>query len=591
MVALSPLPLFRRFLAPYRWRLGALVLLVLGATLSEGIGVGLFYPLIVYIEKGSVFLQQGSGQRLARLLAVVGVAPSPATFIGLIFLAIVFTMTLKWAVLAASARIYIPLMKDLRDHAFAQILESRLSFFQAGSSANLTHTLDDEVENVGQSFNFAVLLATGSVAVVVYAAILVVVSWRLTALVAAIGAARYGVSSLVIRRMRALGEQYSGLRVRLKGSIVSVYQGIEVIKAFATEAFERQRFERLTGQIAANAGAIAETAAANGFFEGLLGDALLCVVVYLAVARLRMQAAGLLTFLFVVTRIIPKISGINDARIRLAEYLSRLHFLPEALAAEGLPRLTWGSRPKPAFEREIALEGVSFSYPNSEFPSLSGVSLRLAKGETLALVGESGAGKSTLARLLLRLFDPNSGRVLVDGIPLPELRREDWARLVSVVSQEAFIFDDTLENNVRYGSPGCTPQQLQDALRRARALDFVEALPERAGTRLGERGANLSGGQRQRVAIARAFLRDAPILILDEATSAMDSVTERLIQDAIEDLARDRTMLVIAHRFATIRNADRIVVLDKGRVAESGTHEELMERGMLYRRYHDLQVR
>jgi ABC-type multidrug transport system fused ATPase/permease subunit len=180
----------------------------------------------------------------------------------------------------------------------------------------------------------------------------------------------------------------------------------------------------------------------------------------------------------------------------------------------------------------------------------------------------------------------------VDGIPLPELRREDWTRLIGVVSQDTFIFDDTLENNIRYGAPNCTDEQFREALKRARAEEFVARLPAKEKTELGERGVRLSGGQRQRVAIARAFLRDAPILILDEATSAMDSVTERLIQEAMTELSRDRAMLVIAHRLGTVRDADRILVLDHGRAAESGTHEELLAReGGLYRRFHELQSR
>ncbi len=580
-----------RSLAPYRSRLAVLALLIVASTAFEGLGVGLFYPLVAYIQNGAAFLSQGPGLKVARTLSWAGLSPSVGLFVGLIFCVIAVATFLKWAVLVASERIYNPMMKSVRDLAFANILESHLSFFQGGSSAALVHALDDEVEHLGQSFNFLALLVTSAVAVLVYVGLLVWASWRLTLLVFAIAVARYAVSSFIIRRTRTLGQEHGVLKVRLKGLIAAIYQGIEVVKAFAAEAWERRRFEGVTADVERNASALAQAQAGNSLAEGLLGDGLLCLVVYLAVSGLSMGAAKLLTFLFVITRVIPKVAAINDARIRLAEYLSRLHFLPDALGEGKLPRLSWGAREKSSFDKEIVFEDVSFKYARAEHASLINVSLTLKRGETVALVGETGAGKSTLARLLLRLFDPTEGRVLVDGVPLPELRREDWARLVSVVSQEPFLFDDTLEANVRYGSPDAPPEKVQDAMRRARASEFVERLPQREKTRLGERGGNLSGGQRQRVAIARAFLRDSPILILDEATSAMDAVTERLIQDAIEELARERTMLVIAHRFTTIRGADRIVVLAQGRVAEQGTHDELLAHGPLYKRYHDLQAR
>ncbi len=275
----------------------------------------------------------------------------------------------------------------------------------------------------------------------------------------------------------------------------------------------------------------------------------------------------------------------------MTEYLSRLKWLPQVLAAGGLPALHWGDRQKETFTDRIVFEGVSFRFPEANHDALKDISLTFDRHQTLAIVGESGSGKSTLTRLLLRLFDPTEGVITVDGVPLTELRRQDWTRLVSVVSQDTFIFDDTLENNVRYGAPSCSEAEFRAALSRARADEFVSRLPQKEKTELGERGVRLSGGQRQRIAIARAFLRDSPILILDEATSAMDSVTEALIQEAMTELARDRAMLVIAHRLSTIRHADRILVLEHGKIAESGTHDELMTRAGLYRRFHELQVR
>jgi subfamily B ATP-binding cassette protein MsbA len=222
---------------------------------------------------------------------------------------------------------------------------------------------------------------------------------------------------------------------------------------------------------------------------------------------------------------------------------------------------------------------------------LRDISFALAKGKVVALVGPSGAGKTTLADLLPRFHDPTGGQILMDGVPLSRISRRSLRALMGVVSQDTVLLNDSVKANIAYGSPGVTARQIEAAAEAANAAAFIETLPQRYDTLLGERGTRLSGGQRQRIAIARALLRDPPILILDEATSALDTESERLVQQAIERLMQDRTVLVIAHRLATVRDADEIVVLDAGRIVQRGSHEELLRAAGLYRRLHDLQFR
>jgi subfamily B ATP-binding cassette protein MsbA len=233
---------------------------------------------------------------------------------------------------------------------------------------------------------------------------------------------------------------------------------------------------------------------------------------------------------------------------------------------------------------------VSFRYGDGDLV-LSEVSFRLPRGKVVALVGPSGAGKTTAADLLPRFHDPIGGQILMDGVPLTRLTRGSLRALLGVVSQDTVLLNDTVHVNIAYGSPGATRDQVEAAAQAANAAGFIASLPEGYDTLLGERGTRLSGGQRQRIAIARALLRDPPILILDEATSALDSESERLVQQAIERLMRRRTVLVIAHRLTTVRDADEIVVLDEGKVVQRGSHEELLSAGGLYRRLYDLQFR
>jgi len=249
-----------------------------------------------------------------------------------------------------------------------------------------------------------------------------------------------------------------------------------------------------------------------------------------------------------------------------------------------------GARALPGFREAIRFEGVSFRYPTASEPTLRDISLEIRRGEVVAFVGMSGAGKSTLMDLLPRFHDVTGGRITVDGHDLREITQASLRAQIAVVTQETFLFSDSILYNIAYGRPGAEGDDIRRAARQAHADEFIQAQPEGYATLVGERGVRLSGGQRQRLAIARAFLKDPPILILDEATSDLDAESEFMVQQALSDLMQNRTVLVIAHRLATVRNADRIVVVHEGRIAEAGRHDELLARDGVYRRLYALQM-
>jgi ATP-binding cassette subfamily B protein len=289
-------------------------------------------------------------------------------------------------------------------------------------------------------------------------------------------------------------------------------------------------------------------------------------------------ASGAIAELSEVWGEIAQAAGAAD---RLLELLAARSEVAEPLHPKPMPATSLGT---------IAFEDVRFAYPSRpDVPALSGVSFTVRQGETVAVVGPSGAGKSTIFNLILRFYDPQSGRIRVDGIPVNEAATQDLRSRIALVPQDIALFDDTVAENIRYGAPHASDADVVGAAKAAQADGFIRAMADGYATRLGERGVTLSGGQRQRIALARALLRDAPILLLDEATSALDAESEMAVQEALARLAQTRTTLIIAHRLATVQRATRILVLDQGRIVEEGRHADLIRKGGLYSRLAELQ--
>jgi len=581
--------LFRENILRYKVRLVVLGIIVFAGAAMEGVNLSLFYPLMEYVQQGGDFFQDKKFNYLIILMDTLYLPHSVGYFIILLFIVITISLLLTVATQVYSFKVYSLIAKEIRDDSFNKVVHAPMSYFLRITSGQLVSMIYNEAEYVANSLNFLTGLIVNIVFLVIYGVAAFYISWELTLLVVSIAFVRYCISGYFIRKIRLLGQQYAEIVAAMNSYLISVYQGIDIVKTFVMEKSEVIRLQEKTAAFRNNAVALGCSKSYSRFSEEFAGLFLVCLLIYLALVKMQIPPASLLILLFIIFRIIPKVTGINDCRIRIADYSGKIVYLKDIMQQDQFGLSERGTVRKDCFEDSIIFENVSFRYPDNDKAAVCNVNIKLKKNQTVAIVGESGSGKTTFARLLLKLYEPSSGKISIDGVDLLDFSSESRKTLLSVVNQDTFIFDDTVENNIVYGSEGCSYKLFEEALRNAQAEEFVNQLPLREKELIGERGIKLSGGQRQRISIARAFLRNTPILVLDEATSALDSVTEGRIQEALDRLSKNRTLVVIAHRLSTIQNADRIIIFSHGRIVEEGRHEELLARGGFYNAYYSQQ--
>ncbi len=482
--------------------------------------------------------------------------------------------------------------RHMRDGVYGHLQYLPLSFFGRMKVGQLITRVLNDTREARTVITFALTdVLRQAVTAVTYQAFLLLMSWQLTLVALVTGPlVAVGLSPILSRLKGSYGKAF-----QQRGELVSVVQetisGIRLVKSYGAEEHERERFGESSHRYARRMVRANALSQAAGPISETLSTVIALVLIWIGANMVlgtgTLSAEVFIAFVTMAVRLVSPVKALAQFPAKMQLSLAAAERFFEVLDTEAEPAHEPGMEPARAPRESIRFENVDFEY-ESDRPVLRGIDFEARPGEVVALVGPSGAGKSTLVDLLPRFIDPTGGRITMDGQDLRDIPLGTLRSLFGVVSQETVIFHDTVRANVSYGDDR-PEDEIWEAIRAANAEDFVRELPDGIDTLLGDRGVRLSGGQRQRVGIARAILRDPPLLILDEATSSLDTESEQLIQAALERLLTGRTVFVIAHRLSTISGADRILALEDGRLVESGTHDELYAAGGLYRRLSDLQ--
>lgn len=627
-----------QFAKPYPVWIALTVILGFSGALFNGVSTTLIVPLILNFIGQNQQIKEGPFL-IQYLMKPFDNLPENYQLLALtstvIFVIILKNLTNYTGVLVSSA-LSRAIVSDLRSAGVRLLLDVDLDYYSKAKIGDVINQLGGEIARTASAISLAISIFTHTITVFLFICLLVAISWKLTLISTIMLVFVYKINQYFINRAQVFGQQLSQMSAGYSVRLLETLNGMRLIKGTANEEREYQKLltliktrEQADFQAQANFAAI-----------GPINEVLSIIIVVFIVICGRLLFAHnidsfiplLLTYLFLLFRTLPLISQLNSTRSRFAnascsvqiveEFLQRFKIIDhsqkkrhqQSIPIVASPHITlenyqktclknqedleliWckpfmknGYLPYQSLQEGIRFENISFSYSSQDSLVLQDINLFLPKGKTLALVGSSGSGKSTLADLLTRFYDPTQGRITLDNIDLRDFDLNSIRQVMGIVSQDTFLFNTSVRENIAYAKPGATEKEIIMAAKRANAYEFIENLDDGLETKIGDRGVLLSGGQRQRIAIARALLQNPEILILDEATSALDTVSERLVQEAIEQLSFQRTTLVIAHRLSTVQKADQIAVLDRGRIVEVGTHQNLLNKEGYYAKLYSLQ--
>ena len=565
-------------IATFRPKLTAAIILfgVLTAVL-EGIGVTFVIPLVEIAQSPDEQPDEGLVAIFAAIYAVFNIPFTLGLIVG--GLSVVLALRYVATFLTAWARVYLTTkyVRDLQHRAFEHALDARVAYFDTEGSDDILNAIVTQAEKAGQAIKAFVMIFQSGLLILMYVAIALYLAPFLTFVaIVFVAILTYGLRN-TIESAYTIGDRVADANERIQRTVQAGTQGIREVKTIGYEKSLLDEFSSGMKQYVTSTIKVERNEALIGNAYNLSIAILIFALIYVAFVFTDLSFGELATFLFVIFKLGPAVSTANKRYYQLEGLLPHLvrteDFIEDLIHNA---ELEGGDRPVPSEPTPLEFDHVSFSY-NSEDAVLNDISFTADRGEFVAFVGESGAGKSTIASLIARLYEPTSGQISAGGIPIEEFSIEEWRSRVAYVRQSPFIFNTTLEENLLMANPQATRQEMEEVIEIAQVTEFLDELPDGIKTRLGDNGVRLSGGQRQRVALARALLQDADFLILDEATSDLDTNIESRVQAGLDSMTKEFTTIAIAHRLSTVKGADQIYTLADGKIVEGGRHESLIK--------------
>ena len=575
-----------------RRRLALVVVLGVVGAVFQGASVGLLLPALEIAENSDAASGSGPLWRIvSNVFDPLGIRVGLLSLLLGVLVMIVIGQSLIYAQKHIGAGMSEDFVASLRRRGYSTFMGADLSFHHTVRTGTLTNVLTQDIQRTGGAFESLMEMMSHSILLVVFAAALFLVSWSssLTALGIVIAAGL--LIQYQIRKSRRMGQEMVETFKDFHGFAAERMEAVRLVKLSNAGERDSHRYAGIVGRVAS----VRKSYTRRGAQIRLVLEPALAAggiaATYMGLRLFDMSLAQMATFLYVLARIVPEAHSLNRARYNVAGFVNHFHSAMSLMReAEERTVIRGGTRPFDELTHAITLDHVSFSYNNGSSQVLDGVNPTLEAKRLTAIVGPSGVGKSTLLDHVVRLVEPGKGRVLLDGIDVKEYDLVSLRRRIALMSQDVVLFNDTVLDNIRYSCPDATEEQVIEAAVQANAHDFIRALPNGYHTLLGPRGMTISGGERQRIGLARALLPKPSVLLLDEVTSNLDSESERLIQEALFQSARERTVVIVTHRLSTIRGADKIVVLDKGRIVEEGTPAALANHDGLFRHLFELQL-